>query len=49
MRLSREEYARWVKATESVEVDWVKEVSAKGPDGKKMLDDAKALVNKYAR
>lgn len=49
VRLSKEEYARWVKATESVEVDWVKEVSAKGADGKKMLDDAKALVNKYAR
>ena len=48
VRLSKEEYARWVKATESVEVDWVKEVSAKGADGKKMLDDAKALVNKYA-
>ena len=49
VRLSKEEYARWIKATESVEVDWVKEVSAKGADGKKMLDDAKALLNKYAR
>jgi TRAP-type C4-dicarboxylate transport system substrate-binding protein len=49
VRLSKEEYARWVKATESVEIDWVKEVSAKGADGKKMLDDAKALVNKYPR
>lgn len=48
-RLARDEYTRWVKAADSVEAEWVKEVSAKGADGKKMLDDAKALINKYAR
>jgi len=49
VRLSNDEYARWVKATEGVASDWVKEVSAKGANGQKMLDDARALVVKYPR
>ncbi len=49
VRLSNDEYGRWVKATEGVASDWVKEVSAKGANGQKMLDDARALVNKYPR
>lgn len=45
--LSAEEYARWVKATSTVDDDWVKEVSAKGVNGKALLDEARALVAKY--
>jgi TRAP-type C4-dicarboxylate transport system substrate-binding protein len=47
--LSPAEYARWVKATDSVAQDWVKDVSAKGNDGNKLLDAAKALLNQYDR
>jgi TRAP-type C4-dicarboxylate transport system substrate-binding protein len=47
--LTPAEYARWVKATDSVAQDWVKDVSAKGNDGNKLLDAAKALLNQYDR
>ena len=47
--LSAAEYARWVKATDSVAQDWVKDVSAKGNDGNKLLDAAKTLLNQYDR
>ncbi|NOL48572.1 TRAP transporter substrate-binding protein [Pelistega europaea] len=36
-----------LKAGETVSADWVKEVSAKGYDGQKILDRAKELVNQY--
>ena len=45
--LSSAEMQRWVKASEGVEGDWVKEVSAKGADGKKLLDEARALIKQY--
>lgn len=45
--LSEAEYQRWVKATENVDDDWVKDVAAKGADGKKLLEDARALANQY--
>jgi len=45
--LSDAEYMRWVKATESVDDGWFKEVNAKGHNGKALLDDAKALLIKY--
>ena len=41
------EYQRWEKAAESVAQEWIKDVSAKGADGKKLLDEAKALLNQY--
>jgi TRAP-type C4-dicarboxylate transport system substrate-binding protein len=41
------EYARWVKATENVDDNWVKEVDAKGADGKRLLQDARALIQQY--
>lgn len=47
--LSPAEYQRWVKATDSVDDDWIKEATAKGADGKKLLDDARALVGQYAK
>lgn len=45
--LSDAEYKRWVKATESVDDEWIKEVGAKGANGKALLVDAKALLKKY--
>jgi len=45
--LSDAEYQRWIKATDSVDDDWVKEASAKGADGKKLLEAARALLNQY--
>jgi TRAP-type C4-dicarboxylate transport system substrate-binding protein len=47
--LSPAEYARWVKATDSVAQDWVKDVTAKGNDGNKLLSAAKALLDQYDR
>lgn len=47
LKLSDAEYPRWVKASENVDDDWVKEVSAKGANGKALLDDARALIQKY--
>ncbi len=45
--LSDAEYKRWVKATENVSAAWIKEVDAKGGNGKALLADAKALLKKY--
>ena len=45
--LSDAEYKRWVKATEHVEDGWIKEVAAKGGNGKALLNDARALLKKY--
>ncbi|GAA6142112.1 TRAP transporter substrate-binding protein [Hydrogenophaga sp. 5NK40-0174] len=43
------EYQKWVKATDSVDDGWVKDVSAKGADGQKLLAAAKALVKQYSK
>ena len=45
--LSDVEYKRWVKAAESVDDEWIKEVVAKGGNGQALLHDAKALLKKY--
>ncbi len=45
--LSEAEYAKWVKATDKVDDEWIKEVTAKGSNGKALYDDAKALIKKY--
>jgi TRAP-type C4-dicarboxylate transport system substrate-binding protein len=45
--LSEAEYKRWAKATENVDDSWIKEVEAKGGNGKALLEDAKALLKKY--
>jgi TRAP-type transport system periplasmic protein len=45
--LTDAEYSRWVKATEAVDDAWVKEVDAKGGNGKALYNDAKALLKKY--
>ncbi len=45
--LSPTELDRWVKASENVDDEWVKEVDAKGADGKKLIEEARALLKKY--
>jgi TRAP-type C4-dicarboxylate transport system substrate-binding protein len=45
--LTDTEYKRWVKATEHVNEGWIKEVDAKGGNGKALLEDARALLRKY--
>lgn len=45
--LSDAEYKRWVRATETVDDGWIKEVEAKGGNGKALLNDARALLKKY--
>jgi hypothetical protein len=45
--ISEDEKARWVKATEPVVENWVKQVKEKGLDGSKLLEQARALVAKH--
>jgi TRAP-type C4-dicarboxylate transport system substrate-binding protein len=45
--LTDAEYKRWVKATEKVNEDWIKEVDARGGNGRALLEDARALLKKY--
>jgi len=49
LKLSDAEYQRWVKASENVDDEWIKDVSAKGANGKALLEDARALINQYDR
>lgn len=46
--LPQAEVDRWKAAAEPVVAAWVAEVSAKGYDGKAMVEDAKAMIAKYA-
>jgi len=45
--LSAAELKRWMKASENVDDEWVKEVTAKGADGKRLLAEARALIKQY--
>ena len=47
--LSEAELARWIKASESVDDEWVKDVSAKGANGRALLDSARALIQQFDR
>lgn len=42
------ELKRWEAATANVDDEWMKDVAAKGADGKKLVAEAKALLAKYA-
>jgi TRAP-type transport system periplasmic protein len=46
--LSKEEAARWEKATHPVTDVWLKQAKDKGLNGEKLLADAKAVLAKYA-
>jgi TRAP-type C4-dicarboxylate transport system substrate-binding protein len=43
------EYQKWIKASANVDDEWIKEAAAKGADGKKLLDEARALVKQYTK
>lgn len=45
--LSDAELQRWMKASEGVTEEWVKDVTAKGGDGKKLLEEGRALIQQY--
>ena len=45
--LTPQEYKRWEAVTASVDDEWIKEVAAKGANGKALLEDARALLKKY--
>ena len=45
--LTDAEFKRWVKATDSVDDAWMKEVDEKGGNGRALYNDAKALLKKY--
>jgi len=47
--LSDAEYKRLQAASESVNDEWMKEVAAKGGDGKALLNSAKELLQKYTK
>ena len=46
--LRTEELERWRQKTSALDVEWQKEVSAKGFDGKKLLDSARTLIAEHA-
>jgi len=43
------ELANWEKATAFIYDDWVKDVTAKGADGKALLQNARDLIKKYEK
>jgi TRAP-type C4-dicarboxylate transport system substrate-binding protein len=47
VKISKTELARWRKASQPVYDEWVKEMNAKGLDGKKLLAEAERLIDKY--
>jgi TRAP-type transport system periplasmic protein len=47
--ISKAETANWKKATQPVIDGWLKEIGAKGLDGKKLLQQAQALIAKYGK
>jgi len=47
LTLADAEYQRWMKASAEVDDQWVKEVSAKGANGKALLEEARALIARH--
>lgn len=48
-QLDNAEKAKWIEATKPVYTAWIEQVKAKGLDGAKLIEAAKALVAKYDR
>ncbi|NMG16783.1 TRAP transporter substrate-binding protein [Aromatoleum bremense] len=48
-QLPAAEMAKWQAATRPVADEWIREISAKGADGKKLHDEAAALVKQYSK
>ena len=38
-----------MKVTEQIDDEWVKAVTAKGADGKKLIEEARALIKQYTK
>lgn len=47
-QIPADEIARWQAVTQPVTDEWIRDVSAKGADGRKLHDDAVALIRKYS-
>ena len=47
--ISQEEAARWRKATEPVIDAWIKQAKDRGLDGTKLVETARALIDKYEK
>ena len=48
-RFSQADYEAFRKAADQVDGDWVKEMNGKGFDGKKLLESARALIQKHTK
>ncbi|BDI06647.1 hypothetical protein [Sphaerotilus microaerophilus] len=46
--IDQAEYQRWVKVTEQIDDEWIKTVTAKGQDGKRLFEEARALIKQYS-
>jgi hypothetical protein len=46
--LDAKETARWKAAAQEVTQAWIAEMKSKGIDGQALVDDARALIAKYA-
>ncbi len=47
--IPKTELATWQAATQSVTSQWVSDMSAKGVDGERMLEEAQAMIAKYEK
>jgi len=47
--IPKAELENWKKATDQLDDEWVKDVTAKGADGKALLQGAKDLIKKYTK
>jgi hypothetical protein len=48
IELDAKETARWKEASQPVIDAWIKEMDAKGLNGKQLVEDTRALIAKYA-
>ena len=46
--IPKAEVEKWMKLAQPIDESWISEVNAKGGDGKKLLEAAKGLINKYS-
>jgi hypothetical protein len=47
--ISSVELENWKKAAQPIIDDWVKDATAKGANGKALLDSARSLIEKYSK
>jgi TRAP-type C4-dicarboxylate transport system substrate-binding protein len=49
VRIEGAELERWKEAAKPIVAAWIAEMDAKGKPGQAMVDDAKALIEKYSK